>query len=152
MPKQSGNLHGEGLPSTNGGPQNPANHTDRAVWGLAPPALRIISSGAKWQSGYLDLNQDFSCSQNRCHDQVRRYPVDGRRDFYVRTESPFTFPSWVSTWQRCCTSCYLSLTFQGASDEASPNHTYSIGGFGVKVNEGNRTERDGKPPTDGSPP
>jgi hypothetical protein len=29
---QSGNLHREGLPSTNGGPQNPANHTDRAVW------------------------------------------------------------------------------------------------------------------------
>ncbi len=70
----------------------------------------------------------------------------------MRTESPFTFPSWVSTWQRCCTSCDLSLTFQGASGEASSNHTYSIGGFGVKVNEANRTERDGKPPTDGSPP
>ncbi len=48
---------------------------NRAVWGLAPPAFRIISSGAKWQSGYSDLNRNFSCSQSRCHDQVRRYPV-----------------------------------------------------------------------------
>jgi hypothetical protein len=72
---QSGNLHEEGLPSTNGGPQNPANHTEQSSVGGYATGIPVYLSGAKWQSGYLDLNQDYSCSQSRCHDQVRRYPV-----------------------------------------------------------------------------
>ena len=37
--------------------------------------IPVYLSGAKWQSGYSDLNRNYSCSQSRCHDQVRRYSV-----------------------------------------------------------------------------
>lgn len=67
------------------------------------------------------------------------HAIVGRRDFYVRTESPFTFPSWISTWQRCCTSCVLSFSYQGASGEVSPNHAINIARWGPQVNRENRT-------------
>ncbi len=38
---------------------------------------------------------------------IELHAIECRRDFYVRTESPFTSPSWESTWKRCCTSCVL---------------------------------------------